>query len=129
MKFTAKVLLMGLFISGSLQAMDPELIIIHANVRTMDKAKPTAEAVAVLGNKIVAVGNNAEIEKLRGPKTRVIDAKGKLVLPGFNDSHVHFLMGGFSLSNVDLRDAKSPEEMAKRLADYAKTIPKGQWIT
>src|SRR5947207_2668257 len=50
------------------------------------------------------------------------------MLPGFNDSHVHFLMGGYSLSNVDLRDASSPQEMAARLRDYAKKIPKGQWI-
>ncbi len=89
---------------------------------------PSAEALAIYGNKIVAVGATKEIRALAGNKTRVIDANGKLVLPGFNDSHVHFLMGGFSLSNVDLRDAKSPEEMAKRLSDYAKKISKGQWI-
>jgi predicted amidohydrolase YtcJ len=94
----------------------------------MDDALPKAEAVAIRGNQIVAVGSTEKIRALAGKGTRVIDAGGKLVLPGFNDSHAHFLMGGFSLSNVDLRDAKSPEEMAKRLADYAKKIPKGQWI-
>src|SRR6185312_1099468 len=68
------------------------------------------------------------IRQLAGKKTRIVDAGKRLVLPGFNDSHVHFLMGGFQLSNVDLRDAKSPEEFAKRIGDFAKKIPKGQWI-
>src|SRR5437773_2217820 len=109
-------------------ALAPELAIINATVHTMDDARPTASAVAILGNRVVAVGSTAEIHALAGLKTRVIDAKGKLVLPGFNDAHVHFLMGGFSLANVDLRDAKSPEEMARRLAEYAKKLPKGRWI-
>lgn len=106
----------------------PDLVIVNANVRTMDDKNPKASAVAIYQNKIVAVGETDQIRALAGKQTRVIDAGKKLVLPGFNDSHTHFLMGGYSLSNVDLRDAKSPEEMAKRLADYAKKIPKGQWI-
>src|SRR3954463_8988780 len=109
-------------------AMTPDTIIFNASIHTMVKEKPTATAVAVYGNRIAAVGESAEIEKLAGSKTRRIDAGGKLVLPGFNDSHVHYLMGGFSLSNVDLRDAKSPEEMAKRLGEYASKIPRGRWI-
>ena len=86
----------------------------------MDDARPTAGGVAILGNRIAAVGSTAEIRALAGPRTRVIDAAGKLVLPGFNDAHVHFLMGGFSLASVDLRDAASPEEMARRLEEYAE---------
>lgn len=109
-------------------SLTADIVILNASIHTMDAAKPTAGAIAILGNKIVAVGSTVEIRPLSGPRTRVIDANEKLVLPGFNDSHVHFLMGGFSLSQVDLRDAKSPEEMAKRLADYAKKIPKGRWI-
>ncbi|MDB6027031.1 MAG: nfdA 3 [Verrucomicrobiales bacterium] len=106
----------------------PDIVILNATIRTMDAKNPTASALAVLGNQIIAVGSTDEIRALTGKDTRVIDANKKLVLPGFNDSHVHFLMGGFSLSQVDLRDAKTPEEMANRLAAYAKTIPKGQWI-
>jgi len=109
-------------------AVIPDLIIINASVHTMDDAHPRAEAVAICGNRIVAVGSTADIRDLAGSQTRLIDAGGKKVFPGFNDSHVHFLMGGYSLANVDLRDARSPEEMARRLADYAKTIPKGRWI-
>ena len=106
----------------------PDLVIINASVHTMDDAKPTAGAVAIVGNRIAAIGSTAEIRALAGPGTRVVDAAGKLVLPGFNDAHVHFLSGGFSLANVDLRDASSPEELARRLGEYAKKLPKGRWI-
>ncbi len=106
----------------------PDLVILNAAVHTMDDARPTAGAVAILGNRIAALGSTAEIRALGGPRTRVIDAAGKLVLPGFNDSHTHFLMGGFSLASIDLRDAASPEEMARRVKEYARNVPKGRWI-
>ena len=109
-------------------ALAPDLVIVNASVHTMDQTQPTAGAVAVLGNRIVAVGATPDIRTLAGARTRVIDAGGKLVLPGFNDAHVHFLSGGFSLANVDLRDATSPEEMARRLKAYAAKLPKGRWI-
>jgi len=109
-------------------AIAPDIVIVTASVHTMDPAQPTASALAIVGNKIVGIGETAQVEKLAGPNTRKIDAAGKLVLPGFNDAHVHFLMGGFSLSSVDLRDAKSPEEMGRRLREYASKIPKGRWI-
>ena len=109
-------------------ALAPDLIILNASIHTMDETQPTADAVAILGNRIVALGASPEICLLASPKTRIIDAAGKLVLPGFNDAHVHFLMGGFSLARVDLRDAASPEEMARRLKDYAAKLPKGRWI-
>src|ERR1051326_1490646 len=78
-----------------LQALAADLIIINARVHTMDAKRPQAEAIAIYGNRIIAVGSNAEIRKLQGARTRVIDAQGRLVLPGFNDSHVHFMSGGF----------------------------------
>ncbi|MDQ6631807.1 MAG: amidohydrolase, partial [Verrucomicrobiota bacterium] len=126
------LVILAVMFAFSLQAdtrgIGPDLIIINANIHTLDTNKPTAAAVAILGNKISAIGSTQEIHALAGRETRVIDANGKLVLPGFNDAHVHFLMGGFSLANIDLRDAKSPQEFAKRLGDFAKKIPKGQWI-
>jgi len=106
----------------------PDLMILNATIRTLDQNHPRAGALAVLGNCIVAVGSTEEIRALAGRKTRVIEAGENLVLPGFNDSHVHFLSGGFSLSQVQLRDAKSPEELARRLRDYVQKIPKGRWI-
>jgi hypothetical protein len=104
------------------------LIITNAAVYTVDKQHPRAEAVAVIGDRIVAVGSRAEIDLWRGPETKVIDAGRKLVLPGFNDAHVHFIQGGAQLDQVQLTDAASPEEFAKRIAAQSKKTPKGEWI-
>ncbi|HEX8130036.1 MAG TPA: amidohydrolase [Pyrinomonadaceae bacterium] len=111
------------------QLMSADLIIVNANVRTMDKARPQAEAVALYGTRIVALGTTGEIRKLADAHTRVIDAQGALVLPGFNDSHVHFIEGGGHLASVQLRDAASPQEFAARIRQFAAQIPKGRWIT
>ena len=128
----SKILLTILFsafcLTGFSQSLTADLIVVNAKVRTMDAVKPTAEAIAVMGNKIVAVGTNAEIQKLSGANTKTIDAKGKLIIPGFNDAHVHFLEGGYQLSSVDLRDAKSPEEFTRRIKEFAAKLPKGRWI-
>src|SRR5207253_1167601 len=106
-----------------------DLIIINANIHTMDAARPSAQALAIIGNRIVAVDSNGEIKKLGGANTRVVDANGQLILPGFNDAHVHFLSGGFQLSSVDLRDAATPREFAERIRRFAEKLPKGRWIT
>lgn len=111
------------------KAASPDVIIVNATIHTMDPQQPKAEAVAIYGNRIVAVGSTKEIKKLAGSRTRTIDAKKQLVLPGFNDSHVHFLSGGFQLSSVDLRDADSPEEFAERIRRFAEKLPAGRWIT
>lgn len=107
--------------------MAADLVILNGIVRTMADTA-AAEAVAIVGNRIVAVGATAEIKPFIGPRTRVMDAGGRLVLPGFNDAHVHFLMGGFNLTQVNLRDAKSPAEFIARLERFAQKIPAGQWI-
>src|ERR1700757_4624980 len=104
------------------------LIITNAAIYTVDKQHPTAEAVAIIGDRIVAVGSSAEIDVWHGPETKVIDARRKLVLPGFNDAHVHFIQGGAQLDQVQLTDAASPEEFAKRIATQAKKTAKGEWI-
>jgi predicted amidohydrolase YtcJ len=109
-------------------SLHPDLLILNAAMRTMDSAHPQAEAVAIAGNRIVAVGSTADLHPLAGPHTRIIDAGGKSVLPGFNDAHVHWLEGGFSITNVDLREATSPAELARRLRDYAQSLPAGRWI-
>src|SRR6266481_136461 len=107
----------------------PDLVIINAMVHTMDPNLPLADAVAIHGNRIVAVGASKEIKKMAGPRTRVVDAQKRVVLPGFNDSHVHFLSGGFQLSSVDLRDAGTPQEFAERIHHFAEKLPAGRWIT
>jgi predicted amidohydrolase YtcJ len=111
------------------QMVAADLVIINAHVRTMDEGRPEAEAVAVIGNRIVAVGSTAEIKRLVGPNTRVVDAGGRLVLPGFNDAHVHFISGGFQLANIDLRNAATPQEFAERIRRFSEKLPKGRWIT
>lgn len=124
-----------LIVSGVIPAVTPaqskpaaDLIIANAKVWTGDRSLPAAQAVAVLGERIVAVGSNADIQAWQGPKTHTIDATGKLLLPGFNDVHVHFVSGGSQLDNVQLNDAASPQEFARRVAERAKSIPKGEWI-
>src|SRR5881394_1418447 len=104
------------------------LIVTNAAVYTVDKQQPKAEAVAVIRDRIVAVGSRADIDLWRGPQTKVIDAGGKLLLPGFNDAHVHFIQGGAQLDQVQLTDAATPEEFAKRIAAQAKKTAKGEWI-
>ena len=88
-----------------------DLIIRNAKLWTVDKDHPTAQAVAVLGDRIVAVDSNEDVEAWRGARTRTVDASGKLLLPGFNDSHVHFVDGGLSLDSVQLNDATSAADI------------------
>lgn len=121
--------LMTNFDTSSAERLSATIIILNARVQTMDPANPNAEAIAINGNRIVAVGSSSEIRKLAGPGTEVLDAGGKLVLPGFNDAHVHFLSGGFQLSSVDLRDADTPDEFAQRIRTFAGKVPSGRWIT
>ena len=106
-----------------------DLIITNAKIWTVDKTRPQAESLAVLRDRIVAVGSNAEVDAWHGPQTRIIDAQGKLLLPGFNDAHVHFVDGGQHLDEVQLKDAATPQEFARRIGERAKTTPKGEWIT
>jgi predicted amidohydrolase YtcJ len=110
---------------------DVSLAIINARVWTANPSRPWASAVAISGEKITQVGSTAEIAKLLqgAPKARVIDAHGAFVAPGFIDSHVHFVTGGFRLSSVQLRDARTPAEFIARIKAYAATVPKGAWIT
>ncbi|MBV9242796.1 MAG: amidohydrolase [Acidobacteria bacterium] len=105
-----------------------DIVIRHADIHTMDAKRPTATSIAVLNGRIVAIGSDADTKSWIGRNTRVIDAGGKLVLPGFNDAHVHFSDTGGQLSSVDLRSSKSPEEFVQRLKAFIATQPKGRWI-
>ncbi len=111
------------------EVVHADLVVLHANVRTLDDASPRAEAIAVVGERILRLGTSAEIASLVGPHTRVIDAGGQLVLPGFDDAHVHFLEGGFQLASVDLRDAATQAEFAQRIRDFVASRPRDQWVT
>jgi predicted amidohydrolase YtcJ len=104
------------------------LIVTNATIYTVDKQQPRAEAVAVIGDRIVAMGSRAQVDPWRGPQTKVINAGGKLVVPGFNDAHVHFISGGEQLNQVNLTDAESPQEFVRRIAAQVSKTPKGEWI-
>lgn len=105
-----------------------EIVFINGMIRTMDEARPVAEALAVNQNHLIMVGTNDEVKPLIGPGTRVIDLQGKLVLPGFIDAHTHFLNGGFALRAVKLRDCRSREEFVERIKKKAGELPPGTWI-
>jgi hypothetical protein len=98
-----------------------DLIVTNARVWTGSQAQPAAEAVAMVGDRVAAIGRASDVSAWRGPSTRVIDAGGARVLPGFNDSHVHFISGGLQLDNVDLRSAPSPQDFARLIGASGPT--------
>ena len=100
--------LLSLFCASFVFAQKADLVVTNANIRTMDAKRTVARSIAVLNGKIIATGTDAATKSFVGPKTRVINAAGQTVIPGFNDAHVHFMETGAQLSSVDLRDAKSP---------------------
>jgi hypothetical protein len=106
-----------------------DLILVNGKIWTVNPGQREAEAVACLGNRIVAVGSTKDVRPWAGERTRVIDLAGKRVVPGFNDAHLHFYSGGANLSSVQLRDAKSDREFVERIRAFAAGIPKGRWIT
>lgn len=105
-----------------------DMVLIHARVYTLNGSKPWAQAVAVRDGKLLAVGSDEEILKFRAFSTKVVDAKGRLVLPGMTDSHVHFLDGSFSLEQINLEDVKSLDEVLSRLKAYAEAHPQDAWV-
>ena len=90
-------------------------------------AGETPTSIAIANGKVLAVGDDAELEAYVGPATRRIDLAGRRVIPGFMDSHTHFIAGGFELAGVQLRDASTPEEFARRIAEFASAHP-AEWI-
>ena len=105
-----------------------DLVLVNGKVWTGDRERPWAEAVAVGGQKILAVGTTAEIRKLSPSVMKLVDLGGALVLPGFIDSHTHFLAGGFALKSLQLHGAKSREEFIARVAAKAREFGPGRWI-
>jgi predicted amidohydrolase YtcJ len=94
-------------------------VILNARIYTVNVRQPWAEALAIRGDKLLAVGSDHDIAAYRGASTKVIDAQGKLVLPGFTDCHIHFMEGALGLTQVDLNGAESVPEIQKRVKEYA----------
>jgi predicted amidohydrolase YtcJ len=116
------VLLAGFGLTAA-QSPPADLIVWHAKVYTVEPRLPWAQAVAVRGERIVAVGSDEQIARWRGPQTRVVDAQGHLVLPGFTDSHIHFLEGSLALTHVNLDETSNVAEIQKVLREYGAAHP------
>jgi predicted amidohydrolase YtcJ len=101
--------------------------IIVGKIWTANQQQPWAEAIAINSDTIVAVGSKSEILSWKGDRTKVSEVSG-LVVPGFIDTHTHFGEGGFTLSSVQLRNAKTKQEFIDRIKEFATTIPPGTWI-
>jgi len=125
---------------GVMYAQEPsakpkaDLIFVHGNVYTGVmmasgfSAIQRAEAIAVRGDRILAVGDGADLLKLKGPETIVVDLGGRFVMPGFNDAHAHLAAGGAEKLNVDLKDVKSLDEFRARIRAKVETAKPGDWV-
>ncbi|HDZ26996.1 MAG TPA: amidohydrolase, partial [Candidatus Aminicenantes bacterium] len=130
-----KFVFIGVFVLGVIHCRvespveAADLVLMNGNIVTMDKDNPRTEALAVKGDTIVAVGSNKEIRTYIDKKeTKIIDLQGKLALPGFNDSHVHFIQGGNALLSVSLDRVTSFDEIQRRVREKIKDKKDGEWI-
>jgi predicted amidohydrolase YtcJ len=105
-----------------------DLILVNGKVWTVNPSQPEAEAIAVWRDRIQAVGTTEAVKALAGPKARVIDLKGRRVVPGFYDSHVHLLGSGQRLGEVALKDAADEAEFGKRLREFDRKLPRDRWL-
>ena len=105
-----------------------DAVVVNARIYTVNAQQPWAEALAIRSGKIMTVGSTREINRYRGANTRVIDAHGRLVLPGFTDCHIHFMEGSLGLLHVDLNGAATVREIQKRVSAYAVAHPRDEWI-
>jgi predicted amidohydrolase YtcJ len=114
--------------SAAEENVPADLIVLNGKIWTVNRAQPEVEALAVVRDRIAAVGASAEIQRWAGPKTRVLDAKGRRIVPGFYDSHVHLLGSGLRLSEVALKGAKDEAEFGQRLRDFDRKLPRDRWL-
>src|SRR5438874_215971 len=105
-----------------------DLVLRNGKIWTVNKHQPEAEALAVWRERILAVASDADVKRLIGPATKVIDLKRRRVVPGFHDSHVHLLSSGMRLSQVALKDAKDEAEFGRLLKDFDRKLPPGRWM-
>jgi len=121
-------ILFSALVSCNRGSVSADLVITNATIWTGNKEQPRAQAMAIKGDTLLFVGSNDEISKYLSDQTEKMDANGRFITPGFIDTHTHFLFGGFNLSNVQLRDAKTPEEFANLIKEFAATQEHGTWI-
>jgi predicted amidohydrolase YtcJ len=109
-------------------AVAADLVLRNGQIWTVNRKQPRAEALAILGDRLLAVGSDADVKPLIGPRTQVIDLKQRRAVPGFHDSHVHLLSSGMRLSQVQLKDARDEADFGRRLRDFDRKLPPGRWI-
>lgn len=105
-----------------------DLVLLNGHIHTSNPARPWAKALAIRDGRIAAVGDDAEIAKLRGPATRVLNLGGRMAMPGIIDSHIHFLDGSLSLDQLNLDDAYTAAEIQKRVREFAAAHPDRAWL-
>lgn len=105
------------------------MLLLNGRIWTVNPELPWAQAIYIRGNRIAFVGADSEARTLAGPSDQIVDLQGKLVLPGFNDSHVHFADGGQSLLGLHLRESTDRNDFCSRLANHIKSQTAGKWIT
>lgn len=108
--------------------LTPDLIIYNGKVNTVDKNNSIEEAVAIKDNKIIAVGNNDEVCRLAGEKTKKIDAKGNTVMPGINDSHVHMWETGVMMEGLIVFGVESIQKLVEMVKERVDKMEEGQWL-
>jgi len=110
-------------IASGASAQTADVVFTNADIRTMDEANPTAQAVAITGNRITYVGDNAGARSLIGKETRVIDAHGRLMVPGFIETHLHLLVAAAAIAGVVADQKDTVDDVARKVAEYAKENP------
>ncbi len=129
--FTIVLILVGLLFSSACnprKSIPADMVLIHARIYTVDSKNPWVQAIAVRDGKIIAAGSDEAVIEYQGPSTKVIDAKQRLVLPGFVDAHVHMMAGAAQLEQVSLSEARTIPDFQKMIKDYAAAHPEKKWI-
>ncbi len=122
------LLLLALLALAAIPAAPAEVVFVGGKVWTVDAATPQVEALAVRQGRIVVAGTDAEVRAVIGPKTVVVELRGRRVIPGVYDSHVHWLGGGMQLARVELKDAANEAEFGRRLTEFDGKMPRDRWM-
>jgi len=109
--------------------MQADLVLYNADIHTMDAVTPRAQAIAISGNRVLAVGCDADVRALVAPTGQAVDLRGRTLVPGFTDCHLHFMSYGFSLKEIDLMEVPTLKEALARVAAHAEATPVGHWLT
>ena len=108
--------------------MQTDLVLYNGKIYTMDRTAPHAHAVAIAGNRIVAVGDDAQIMRVLAPGGKAVDLRGRTVVPGFTDCHVHFVAYALRLTRIDLSGIESKSEAIRQVAERARMAKSGEWL-